>query len=203
MIRILFLLWLGSSWRRAIGFLVMISFFIWMLFTEVWSVCENVCTSLYVCLCNTLPPPTHTQSKILSIFLITQQKDFQTLAIHSVPSVIQWPGHLLPTLWHMYLYRSTHSAGTSLGPCFSSSSLSLFLCWKCHLLYEASFIFRPTDLSWACVHMAYCFSQPLRALGSLLTCVSLIGGSSAVAGTVSRSPFKSLEPALWLLQVLS
>lgn len=154
-----FLLWLGSSWRRAIGFLVMISFFSWMLFTEVWSVCENVCTSLYVCYTNTLPP-THTPKQNYFHFPHKQQKDFQTLAIHSVPSVIRRPRASPSHLWHMCHphWVTPRSAGTSLGPCFSSSSLSLFLCWKCHLLYEASLYFLgQTDLSWACVHTACCF----------------------------------------------
>ena len=97
-----FLLWLGSSWKSAIGFLVMISFFSWMLFTEVWSVGENVCTSLYVCYTSikSLPTPTHTPKQNSFHVPHNQQKHFQTLAVHSVPSVI-WPRASPSHLWHV------------------------------------------------------------------------------------------------------
>lgn len=94
--------------------LVIVSFFSWMLFTEVWSVCENVCTSLYVCFYTNTLPPTHTPKQNSFHFPHKQQKDFQTYGHIQCPLWYDDPGHLLPTLWHMcHPLRITHSAGTS------------------------------------------------------------------------------------------
>lgn len=186
-----FLLWLGSSWKSAIGFLVMISFFSWMLFTEVWSVGENVCTSLYVCYTSikSLPTPTHTPKQ--NSFHVPQPAETFPNPSSTLSALCDMTqGISLPPMARVPSTLShTCSAGTSLGPCFSSSSLNLFLCWKCHLLYEASLYFLgQTDLSWA-VFTWHAVFPSLRALSSLcLHVFPWLVVNSAVAGTVSHSP---------------
>ena len=86
------------------------------------------------------------------------------------------------------------SAGTSLGPCFSSSSLCLCAenatpSMKPPLISQA----RQISPGWACVHTACCFPLSRGPQLSLLTCVSLIGGKlcggrNTVSLTFVKSP---------------